>query len=236
MINPTLFFDHDYFETNDVILRRLKKFSLAAILRLEADNPNGVFNALTADLRSRHDALFGTMLSTDAGISKRRGHAAMMWQAIEGLQDALSDDEALIEYKTKKLPLLSAAFFPNGRNEYTRATLETADLLFQRVVNAATTHAAALGADFDAPRYTALYEQFKAGRQGTGEGDEQSAKARAEGVSVRDQLTQRLTDAVKLVAAQFLRDEARCAAYFPFYLLQPGEHDAEVEEAPKPTI
>lgn len=33
-------------------------------------------------------------------------------------------------------------------------------------------------------------------------------------------LTQRLTDAVKLVAAHWLRDEARAAAYFRFKLLQ----------------
>jgi hypothetical protein len=234
MTNPTPFFDNDYFETRDVILRRLKKFSLAAILRLEQDNPKGVFDTLLVDLKVHHDALFGTMLSADQGTNKRRGYAVQMWSALEGLQNQLETDEALIDYKSKKNPLIRAEFLPKGRTEYTNATLETADLLFQRVVNAATAHAATLGAEFDASRYTALYEQFKAGRQGTGEGDEQSAKARAEGISVRDQLTQRLTDAVKLVAAQFLRDEARCAAYFPFHLLQPGEHDAEDDV--KPTV
>ena len=34
-------------------------------------------------------------------------------------------------------------------------------------------------------------------------------------------LTGRLTDAVKLVAAHFLRDEARAAAYFRTHLLHP---------------
>lgn len=227
MTNPTPYFDFDYFESRDVILRRLKKFSLAAILRLEQDNPGGIFDALIADLKAKHDVLFGTMLSADTGIAKRRGYAPKMWGAIEGLQDQLEEDEDLINYKSKKNSLIGPAFFPNGRTEYTNATLETADLLFQRVVGAATTHAAALGTDFDAAQYTALYDQFKTGRQGTGEGDEQTDKARAAGVSARDELTQRLTDAVKLVAAQFLRDTPRCEKYFPFHLLLPGEHDKE---------
>ena len=36
----------------------------------------------------------------------------------------------------------------------------------------------------------------------------------------RSDLTGRLSEAVKLVAAQFLRDDARCAAYFRVGLLQ----------------
>ncbi len=230
MINPTPYFDSDFFNTRDVILRRLKKFSLAAILRLEQDNPGGTFTALFADLKAKHDALFGTMLAADAGTGKRRGYATQMWGALEGLQDLLEADEALIDYKTQKNALIRPAFFPNSRTEYSNATLETADLLFQRAVNAATAHAATLGAEFDATKYTALYTQFKAGRQGTGEGDEQTATARAEGLSAREDLTQRLTDAVKIVAGEFLRDSARCAKFFPFHLLLPGEHDQEAGE------
>ena len=80
--------------------------------------------------------------------------------------------------------------------------------------------AKALGADFDATLYTGFYAAFKAARTGTGAGDEQSAKARAAAETHRADLTARLSDAAKLVAAAFLRDEARCAAYFPVGLLQ----------------
>ena len=57
-------------------------------------------------------------------------------------------------------------------------------------------------------------------RDGTGAGDEQSAKARADAQNHCQDLTQRLFGAVKRVAAQFLHDEARTAAYFPVGLLQ----------------
>jgi len=107
-----------------------------------------------------------------------------------------------------------------GRTEYSKASLLTADLLFARAEKAALTHAKTLGPEFDPALYTRLYTAFKAGRDDTGAGDEQSAKARAEAQAHRSDLTSRLSDAVKLVAAQFLRDEARCAAYFRVGLLQ----------------
>lgn len=50
--------------------------------------------------------------------------------------------------------------------------------------------------------------------------DKQSAKARAEARHHRQNLTQRLIDAVKLVAAHYLRDEARAQAYFRIKLRQ----------------
>jgi hypothetical protein len=93
MTNPIPFFDFDFFETRDVILRRLKKFSLAAITNLEQDNPDGVFDQLILNLKKRHDTLFGTMLSADAGVSQRRSYAPLMWGAIADLQDQLEEDE-----------------------------------------------------------------------------------------------------------------------------------------------
>ena len=142
-----------------------------------------------------------------------------MWGAIADLQHQLEEDEALIDFKSKKTPAI-AAFFPNGCTEYSKASLLTADLLFQRAQTATATHARTLGADFDPVRYATFYAAFKAARDGTGAGDEQSAKARAEAQHHRQDLTLRLTDAVKLVAARYPRDEARCAAYFRVGLLQ----------------
>ncbi len=220
MLNPTPFFAPDYFATTDVTLPRLQKFSLDAIQRLTLDNPSGVFTALVADLTTAYTALFGAVTATDAGISQRRTNAQQMWGALADLQHQLEADEALIDYKSKKTPAIHTAFFPNGRYEYSRASLLTADLLFARAQAAATTHAKALGADFDAAPYATFYTAFKEARDGTGAGDEHSAKARAEAQHHRADLTGRLTDATKLVAAQFLRDEARCAAYFRVGLLQ----------------
>lgn len=225
MLNPTPFFDIDYFETKDVTLKRLQKFSLSAIQRLGLDNPGGVFTTLVSDLTTLHTDLFGSMVEADAGIATRRSQAQRMWGAIAKLQDQLEIDEPLIDFKSKqsKNPHLRTAFFPNNREEYSRASLLTADLLFTRAQEAALAHAAALGADFKAGLYTEFYDEFKAARAGTGAGDEQTDKARAAATNQRDALTQRLTDAVKLVAAQFLRDEARCRSFFRFELLSGGE-------------
>ena len=220
MLNPTPFFSADYFATTDVTLPRPQKFSLDVIQRLTLDNPNAAFGALITDLTTYHTALFGSMTSTDAGISQRRSSAQQMWGALADLQHQLEEDEDLIDYKSKKNPAIRLAFFPNGRTEYSKASLLTADLLFQRAATAAATHATALGADFEPALYAGFYTAFKAGRDGTGAGDEQSAKARAEAQHHREALTLRLTDAVKLVAAHFLRDEARATAYFRVGLLQ----------------
>ena len=57
-------------------------------------------------------------------------------------------------------------------------------------------------------------------RLGTGADDEQSTKARTEAQYHHADLTGRLTDATKLLAAQFLRSESHCAAYFRVGLLQ----------------
>lgn len=220
MTNPTPFFAPDFFGTRDVTLPRLQKFARATVQRLTLDNPGQVFDALIADLTAHYEALFGDITATDAGISQRRGSAQLMWGALADLQHQLEADEDLIKYKSKKTPAIRAAFFPNGRKEYGDATLLTADKLLERAATVATTYATKLGADFDASSYTGFYTAFKEARDSTGAGDEQSAKARAAAETHRQSLTARLTDAVKLVAAQFLRDEARAAAYFPVGLLQ----------------
>ena len=92
-------------------------------------------------------------------------------------------------------------------------------MLFARAEKAALTYAKQLGAEFDPALYTGFYQAFREGREDTGPGDEESAKARAESHAHCDDLTSGLSDAVKLVAAQFLRDEARCVAYFRVGLL-----------------
>ena len=219
MLNPTPFLAPDYFATRDVTLPRLQKFSVDVIKRLTDDNPGQAFDALVADLAAYHTALFGAITDVDAGLSLRRTAAQQMWGALADLQHQLAEDEALIEYKAKKTPALHQAFFPNGRSEYTNATLLTAELLLTRAANAATAHAKTLGPDFDPAPYAGFLQAFRTGRDGTGAGDQQSAQARAEAQHHRQDLTQRLTDAVKLVAAHWLRDEARAAAYFRFELL-----------------
>jgi len=220
MLDPTPFLAADYYATKDVTLPRLQKYSVDVILRLGLDNPGGVFTPLIADLTRLHTALFGAITAADAGISQRRTAAQVMWGALADLQHQLDEDKELLNYKSKKTPAIRQDFFPNGRKEYAQATLLTAELLFARAATAATTHAKALGTEFDPALYGGFYTAFKAGRDGTGAGDEQSAKARAEGQSHRQDLTLRLSDAVKLVAAQFPRDEARAAAYFRVGLLQ----------------
>jgi hypothetical protein len=220
MLNPTPYFAADYFGTKDVTLPRLQKFALSVIQRLALDNPGQVFDALIQDLTAYYEALFGSVTATDAGTSQRRSSAQQMWGALADLQHQLEEDEALIDYKSKKTPALRGAFFPNGRTEYANASLLTADKLFERAQTAASAHAKTLGAEFDPALYAGFYAAFKAGRDGTGAGDEQSAKARAAAQHHRDDLTHRLSDAVKLVAARFLRDEARAAAYFVVGLLQ----------------
>ena len=227
MLNPTPFFAADYFATRDVTLPRLQKFSVDVITRLAADNPGQVFDVLVKDLRASHTALFGAMTGVDQGISERRTAAQLMWGALTDLQQQLADDEALIKYKSRKAPALTAAFFPNGRREYANASLLTAELLLSRAATAAATHAKTLGADFDPAPYAGFLKDFLAGREGTGSGDEQSAKARAEAQHHRQDLTLRLTDAVKLVAAQFPRDEARARAFFRMELLSAPAAAAE---------
>ncbi len=219
MLNPTPFFAIDYFATRDVTLLRLQKFSVDVLQRLKADNPGQAFDALVADLSAYHTALFGAMSGIDAGFSQRRTAAQQMWGALADAQHQLAEDEALIEYKARKTPALHQAFFPNGRSEYSNATLLTAELLLARAAAAATAHAKTLGADFDPAPYAGFLQAFLTGRDGTAGGDQQSAQARAEAQHHRQDLTQRLTDAVKRVAAHGLRDEARAAAYFRFELL-----------------
>lgn len=234
MLNPTPFFAPDFFDTKDVTLKRLQKFSLSAIQRLGLDNPGSVFTPLVNELTGLHTALFGSMQLADQGISRRRGQAQLMWEAIGDLQEQLENDEELIDYKSKKTPGIRTDFFPNNREEYSRATLLTADLLFARAEKAALDHAKTLGEDFDASKYSAFYQAFKDARKATGEGDEQTDKANAAASTQRDDLTGRLSDAVKQVAAQFPRDAARCSAYFQFWLLLPGE-TAPDTDAPAPT-
>jgi hypothetical protein len=216
MVNPTTFFAPDFFDTRDVTLPRLEQYARAVIQRLNLDNPGGVFLPLVTDLTKFYEDLFGSLTAADAGTSQRRGSAQLMWGALADLQHQLEADEDLIAYKSKKTPAIRTDLSPNGRKEYGQASLLTADLLLERASKAAIAHAKTLGPDFDPSRYQSFYDTFKEARDGTGAGDEQNARARAAAQGHRAALT----DATKLVAAQFLRDEPRCAAYFPTGLLQ----------------
>jgi hypothetical protein len=220
MLDPTPFLAADYYATRDVTLARLQKYTVDVILRLTEDNPDQVFTPLIQDLTTYHTDLFGTQASADAGLSHRQTEAQKMWGALADLQDQLEDDEELLRYKARKTPAILTDFLPHGRTEYTNASLLTAELLLARAATAAATHAKTLGEEFDASRYAGFHQAFLDGRKGTGKGDEQTAKARAAATTHRQDLTERLTDAVKLVAAQFLCDEARATAYFRVGLLQ----------------
>jgi hypothetical protein len=223
MLNPGPFFAADYFATRDVTLGRLQKFTVDVITRLTQDNPGQVFDALIQDLTTLHTDLFGAQTTADAGLSQRSTAAQLMWGALADLQAQLEADEELLRYKAKKTPAVLSDLLPHGRSEYAKANLATAELLLHRAAAAAATHAKTLGADFDASRYAGFLQAFQAAREATGQGDEQAAKARAAASTHRQDLTQRLTDAVKLVAAHCLRDEARAAAYFRVALLQAPE-------------
>lgn len=233
MLNPTPFFAADYFATRDVTLGRLQKFTVDVITRLTQDNPGQTFDALIQDLTTLHTDLFGAQATADAGLSQRSTAAQQMWGALADLQAQLEADEELLRYKAKKTPALLADFVPHGRTEYLQATLATAELLLHRAT-AAATHANTLGADFDASRYAGFLDTFRAAREATGQGDEQTAKARAAATTHRQALTLRLTDAVKLVAAHYLRDEARAAAYFRPELLQPPAGASQAPAAASP--
>ena len=87
----------------------------------------------------------------------------------------------------------------------------TAEKLLSRLSTAAT-HAEVLGDGSAAGRYAGYLQAFIDGRDDTGKGDKQMATARA-AVGQRPVLTRHLTDAVKLVAAHFLHDEARCRLF-----------------------
>jgi len=132
---------------------------------------------------------------------------------VEGHADLphqLEEDQDLIEYKAKKHPALYPAFFPSGRSEYKAKK----HLAHGRAAEPPTPPLAP-----GAARYATFRDAFVAARAGTGASDEQSAQARAKAAGHRQALTQRLTDAVNLVAAQHLHDEA-CAACFRPELLQ----------------
>jgi len=219
MLNPAPFFAADYFATRDVTLGRLQKFTVDVITRLTQDNPGQAFAPLIQDLTTLHTDLFGAQATADAGLSQRSTAAQQMWGALADLQAQLEADEELLRYKAKKTPALLADFLPHGRTEYLQATLATAELLLHRATTAAATHAKTLGTDFDAGRYAGFLQAFRAAREATGQGDEQTAKARAAAATHRQDLTLRLTDAVKLVAA-----------YFRPELLQP---QAGASQAPK---
>lgn len=231
MTNLPTVFDDNYFNDKDITSKRLLKFTDVVRVRLKADDLGGKLLAIEAEIGDHAADLFADVRAVDTGTGVRRGNAKEMWAALRGLNQQLDDDDELIWLKAKKNALIGTAFFPNGgRAEYIRATLLTADLLFQRVVKAAHDHAAALGDDFDAGKYDALYTRFKNGREGTQQGDATVATGRAATADKnRVDLEKALTRAVKQVAALLPHDPARAARYFPTELLFRGKGESEGE-------
>ncbi|MBC7448714.1 MAG: hypothetical protein H7330_11715, partial [Hymenobacteraceae bacterium] len=157
MTDLNVVFDEDYFSDKNITFRRLQKFVGEVLARMLADSLGGKLTAVRAEVDDHATDLFGDMKAVDQATGERRGNAKGMWAALRGLNTLLDADDELIWLKAKQNPLLGTAFFPTGsRTEYGRATLLTADVLFARVVKAATDHAAALGPEFDASKYTAL--------------------------------------------------------------------------------
>jgi hypothetical protein len=213
-------FEEDYFSDRNITVGRLLKFGLTVEQRLAGDNPAAQFTPLITQLRTLRKSLETDYQRTDQSLSQRGGSVEVQNSKLMQLAEYLLKDTPLIHYRDTKFAGLTDALLPNGLTEYREANLQTADTLFNRVIQAGTDFQEQLTDEFDTARYQQLYDDFDKARGGVGKLQQAISQGRTGVKTTRDLYTQALTLSVKTVALAFPHEPLRCRGYFPQELLR----------------
>ncbi|RYZ23177.1 MAG: hypothetical protein EOO16_05905 [Chitinophagaceae bacterium] len=207
------FFDDPHISNNRVLV-----FGESTFATLHPILPN-IAAPLEAPVNNYRELLGGTV----SARAVLKGQTASADDYTEAFLDTMRQaEDALGAKRIRKGNPVYLEFFPQGLSGYHDIDRGNAASLMQLAADAATKHAALLGADLadELRSFPAGWLQVRSGQQGqSGKVDEKAAATRA----ARRSLELALCKAIHEVGALYPGDADRCAALFAFDLLyRPG--------------
>ncbi len=143
MINfETLFKNH--LSNKEISMNELQLFSEDHVQRITANNPANILDPIVAPTAAAHIAYFGALSNKDVAKSVQQALTVTVNNKMAEFQQTVTRKAPFVEAAYGKDGAAYQEFFPHGLTEYSHATMETVELLMERMVTACTAHAADL--------------------------------------------------------------------------------------------
>lgn len=231
MINlKTLFKNH--FNTKEISDANMQKYAEIHLELLSSNNGGGEFTQMIADTTTAYTGYFGTIVNEDTKFAIQQGLTIAMNNAMKAFQDWVSKKAVhMVKGAFGEASPAYQEFFPLGASEYSQATLNSIEVLMERMVNAANAHSAELGIPFvtEAQNYRT---NFMSARQAQLSMKGEVKDLKVDSSTTRDSLENELMKNVHLIAAMYIGDVDRCMVFFDQSFIRPSESEDEEEPTP----
>jgi len=147
MINLEVFFKN-HFDTTFISDDNLRKFADIHLQRLTTNNPGGIYTALITDTGTVYTAYFGAIGDEAVRTAVKEGMTVELNTAIENFKHDVSQKEGIVRGIYGVDTGTYQEFFPQGLTAYSNADLGNIHTFTEIMMDAATAHAADVGADF----------------------------------------------------------------------------------------
>ena len=209
----------NFFDNERITDLRLLNFGDDAQGRLAADNGDGRFNGVIANITNAGNVLRSEVSDVDVALSLQKGATLTTDKVLAGFKFTMSNSEGAIAYALGGRDTTAyLQFYPRGISEYTQATKTVMPLLTERVFTAANANKASLP--------PALVDELTIYKNGwaNARGDQELKKGslsdnRGERNSNRITYEQALLQAIHQVAGLYPGDVNRGRQYFNFSML-----------------
>ena len=230
MLNLEIMFKN-HFDTDKISDNNLRKFAEDQIQRMISNNPGGIYNQLITNTTAAYNGYFGSITNEDTKTAIKEGATIGMNTAMKAFQDAASQKEGTIRGNYGAKSATYQEFYPHGITEYTKANLGNVNTLMDRMVKAATAHAADLGAPF-VTLFTNLQNDFVTLRTAQLKLIGEVAGKKDATVTTRDTVELQICKNVLLIASNNVGNLEAVNTYFNQSIIRSEQKDEKSEPAP----
>ena len=147
MIDLSVFFKN-HFDTKEISDDNLRKFADINLQRMTTNNPGGIYTAIITDTGIVYMAYFGAIGDEAVRTAVKEGTTVELNIAIENFKHDVSQKEGIVRGIWGEGSGIYQEFFPQGLTAYSNADLGDIHTFTEIMMDAATAHAADVGAPF----------------------------------------------------------------------------------------
>ncbi|MGB4776285.1 MAG: hypothetical protein WBP45_14005 [Daejeonella sp.] len=228
MITAERIFEN-YFDDEEVTPPRLYNFTGDVLGRLKAANTTNEYDDLVQEITSVRDAFGLEIGQVKSSLSVQKGSTLTVDEFMKGFKTYMSDNEGVIAKAVGgfKGPAF-LAFYPQGVNEYTKASKTNMPALLKQVYDAAEMHKAALGTALTT-ELKAFESDYKLVREAQQQQKGAVGDNRVGRTANRKALELVLLKAIHYIAYLYPGETEKCLSFFDFSLLLPAGRKAKPE-------
>ncbi len=232
MITKEKFFENP-FNSEEIIPSRLYNFSTDVIGKFTAANEGNIYDTIIQNLTQTSDAFGNEIGEVKSTLGVQKSSTFTVDEVIKIFKVYMSDNEGVIAKAVGgKRKAAFIEFYPQGVNEYSKATKTKMPALLKQVFDAAEKYKTNLGAaqTKELKDFTKQYDEAREDQQ---KQKGSVADNRTERTSNRTALEIELLKAIYSVGLMYPGDVAKCSSFFNFSLLYAvSRSKAKVDKTP----